>query len=431
MRIHEIEIYNILGTKQHNFRLGDLTVIRGHNGSGKSSIISGILSVFEGGHDPGLLHRGAKKGWVKLLLGDGATITKSVTAKASTVEALDPKGHVIPKPQAFINELAEAMAVEPARLLLAKQKDLLSVLLDVMPVTFTREETEKAAGRVVTSKSLDLDGLAALRKQIFDERTAVNKAARDSEGTVNDLRRNLPEQDEIDWGAEAQRLRDELAAGVEEVNEVKRSVESEAAKAEQSIVNEINEKVAALMQEKATRIAAVRKDLEDAKQRVDQQAAPVLDKLKADAATAQERSSAQAKATGIRESIAKFEARIRENEERAEKLTAAIQALDDLKKAKLDTLPIPGLEVADGKLLVDGIEWSHVNLARRVEITFAIWDLRNAPFAVLDDAEHFDAEMWQAFCDYCLSTKRQVIAARVGDGPLEIEAIEAGETVPA
>ena len=139
-RIQQIEISNILGTEHASFAPGTLTVITGRNGSGKSSLIDALTSVFDGGHNPALLRRGAKKGSILLTLDDGTQIAKAVTATRSEVVVTDPKGRPVSSPQTFIRSLAESLAVDPARLLAAKPKDLMAILLEVMPVSFEPAE---------------------------------------------------------------------------------------------------------------------------------------------------------------------------------------------------------------------------------------------------------------------------------------------------
>ncbi len=433
MRIESIEITDILGTKYHRFAPGALTVIRGHNGSGKSSIIDALLSIFEGGHDPGLLRKGAKKGFIKLTLDDGTTITKTVTGKGSTVDILDAQGHIVPAPQRFIGDLAESLAADPARLLLTKQKDLLAVLLEVMPVRFDADELAREIGpevaklATVPARGADLDGLAAIRKQLYESRTAANRASRDADGAVYSLRQSLPEQDDKDWAAEAERLRADLAAAHQEVADVKAQATAEAVQAEHAILADYNARIQALSEERAQKVAEARKEATDAHGRLDAEAKPVLDDLTAQAAAAQERAAAQAKAAGVRESIAVFDRKAKENNILSDRLTEAMERLDALKKRKFDSLPIPGLEVQDGKVLVDGVPWEHVNTARQVELAFAICALRvgKLPFMVVDDAEHFDADTWAAFEEGALASGFQVVAARVADGPLKIEAVGA------
>ena len=52
LRIESVEIKNIKGIASATFGLGTLTVIRGANGTGKTSILDSIATIFDGGHDP-------------------------------------------------------------------------------------------------------------------------------------------------------------------------------------------------------------------------------------------------------------------------------------------------------------------------------------------------------------------------------------------
>jgi DNA repair exonuclease SbcCD ATPase subunit len=121
-------IDNIKGIAHTEFAPGSLTVIRGSNGSGKSSILDAVLAVFSGGSDPGWLRKGAQKGSIVLEITDYegkpvATITKTITRKKSgegvscLLEILDQNGVPIAAPQTFVNKLGESWAVDPSAIL--------------------------------------------------------------------------------------------------------------------------------------------------------------------------------------------------------------------------------------------------------------------------------------------------------------------------
>jgi hypothetical protein len=70
----------------------------------------------------------------------------------------------------------------------------------------------------------------------------------------------------------------------------------------------------------------------------------------------------------------------------------------------------------------DGIPFERVNLAERIKIAFQIAAMRSGrlPFLMLDQAEAFDPETWEAFKAGAMESGFQVIAARVSNTPLSI-----------
>src|SRR4051812_12048628 len=112
-----VEITDTFGITYQRFAPKSVTVIRGMNGSGKSSIIKSIAKIFEGGKSPEIIRKGAKKSIIALTLSDKTIITKTTTPKSSTVEIVGPTGEPIAAPQSYIAQLSEALAVDPARIL--------------------------------------------------------------------------------------------------------------------------------------------------------------------------------------------------------------------------------------------------------------------------------------------------------------------------
>ena len=435
-RIQYVEIENILGTAHAEFPPGSLTLFTGQNGSGKTSLIEAFVSIFEGGHDPGLLRTGAGKGVIRFTLNTGAEITKTVTPTRTEVLIIGPDGKPVPAPQTWIRRLADSLAVEPARLLTAKPRDLMTVLLQVMPISFDPAEISAQLPEPVRNyasipmKPATLEQLAAVRAEIFESRTVVNRAAKEAEATVSSLRQSLSPDDATDWAAKARELEVELAA----TNKAREGAGRETAdafhQAEHAIVDHFAAEIKALEDQRAARIAELQAERDKSMAEIEAEARPILDKLTGHIADARVRAEAQARAAGVRESVGRFAAMAREKNTVAEQLTEALANLDALRRTRLASLPIPGFEFpGGGQVLLDGVPWERTNLARRIEIVFQIWDLWDPPFGVLDDAEHFDPEMWEAFKAYCLQTNRQVFAARVSDGPLTIQTIDDGEVV--
>ena len=428
MRINRILISNILGIRKREFKPGTLTVISGGNAEGKSSLLQAVLQCFTGGHSPGLLRRGAKLGEVELDLDNGAKISVRVTTTATTYSVTDASGEEVKAPRAYIEQLGDALAVDPSKLILAKPKELAAVLLEVMPVTFTQAELQAATGENTwpIARDMTLDEASVLIKQIYEARTTANRQVKEAETTVKQLRVSLPEQDDQDWAARAIELRQTLT-------DSKQARESDIAGIDR-------EKRDAIKQIEADEKAAIEKARIEARQKTEQVNAiantvrtekdaeyePALLSIGKAVAEAEEKQRSHDKAQGLRNSIAIFEVNAKNARGEADHMTEALENLEELKRARLSELPIPGLEVRDGQVYSDGIPFERVNLAERTKLVFQIAAMRSGklPFMVLDDAEKFDAETWTAFKAGALESGFQVIAARVGEGALAVETAE-------
>lgn len=413
-RIAEIDIENILGVKKQSFKPGTLTVVSGANGQGKSSILQAILQCFAGGHSPNLLRRGAKLGHVSITLDTGAKIKASVSQRGTTYEVFDEEGREVKAPRSYIEQLGDSLAVDPARLLLAKPKDLAAILLETTPIQFSQAELQEVIDENTwpIARDMSLEEIEVLRKQIYDARTTANRQAKDAEATVTSLRSGLSESDDTDWAARAKELRD---------------LENDGKQAREAAI-------AAIDREEREAVEAIRakaqRDIDDAKARAserrreaDAEWNPQIAKIREAASVAEDRMRDRDRAEGIRRSIQEFQMKADNALRESDHFSSAIAGLDELKQAKLSSLPIPGIEVRDGEVFCDGVAFERINLAERIKIAFSIAALRSGklPFMVLDQAEAMDAQTWEAFKEGAMQSGFQVLAARVSNEPLAID----------
>ena len=414
MRIASIEISNILGTRTAAFKPGTLTTISGANGQGKTSIIQGLLQCFVGGHDPSLLRRGAKLGQVVITLDNGSVIKYRVTASSTTYEVLDEQGNQVRSPRSFIEELGQSLTVDPTRLLTAKPKDLVAVLLEIMPLTFSKAELETAIDENTwpIARDLTLDEAEELRRQIYEARTTANRQAKEAEATAKSLRASLPKQDDVDW---AQRTK-ELRELVQEARQTRDAALQEIERRERELIEEIKAKA-------QREIDQVRFKAKEERASKDAEFEPDLAKINVALGEAEQQMRDRDRAAGIRVSLENFEKIAKQAVVEASHFSAALEGLDELKQRKLAALPIRGLEVREGQVYADGVPFERVNLAERIKIAFQIAALRSGhlPFMVLDQAESLDPETWEAFKAGAKESGFQIVAARVSSGPLAIE----------
>lgn len=456
LRVAHVKISNILGIEELEFAPGGYCEVTGGNGSGKTSTIEALRAALRGGHDATLLRNGAEKGEIVLVLDDGTQIKKSVTAKDTNVVVLRDEKKV-QRPAEAIKALHDVLSVNPVEFLRVPEKQRVDVLLQTMPIAVDRAWVMDQAKVSIDDKAsplAKLDGLdlvEAAKKVIFDERTGVNRAARDKEGAINQLRATLPAEvpdapptdasllaklDEIDStrDKEIQRISDKLG-GLKSVSDEKvAALRAEIA----SIQETVRQRIAEIEQVAAAEVEAKRKAIQ-----AEQEAFTVTNqnaegaKSKARAAHAQARAGVEAEVKNIEEAqkqharfeqtkqnIARMDGELHELKVESRQHTEALEALDAYKAELLAALPIPGLEVIEGQILRYGVPFDRLNTAQQVEIAVEIAKLRAGELGLIcvDGLELLDEAHYEAFRESAAQSGLQMIVSRVGDGELKIQA---------
>jgi hypothetical protein len=455
VRVTEVSILDTFGTKSGRFSPKSICRISGPNGCGKSSIIRGLARCFEGGSDPSIIRAGAEKSIVEFLTDDGSKYTRTCapvkrrkgedptapTRYSTTLEILQPDGTPRPAPQTYINSLADSTAVDPGKILridattVPGRKALAEILLEIMPLSFTAEEiaaklsadyrdgSEIArldiAGLALPAidKALDLDGLKRYCAVVTEQRRRVGATRDDSDGAVNRLRQSLPEDDGTDY-ADALREAEKLKAdGEAELAAMRSDIEKQKHAAIQQATNDwsaavaavnadIDAKIKALEVERASRNEAAHTERDRKKdeiatlaqreiEAIDADARPAYEELIRNIATLKERLLGQQRAAWTREQLEVNLTACREASRKYQQLSEVIVRLEQLRKEKLDSLPVAGLEVSGEQVFVDGVPWQNVNTARKIEVALQLCTLRAGKLGILflDDAEHLDTEM--------------------------------------
>ena len=422
-RLQSVEIKNVKGISSLKLQAGAVTVIAGENGAGKSSVIDAIDCVFSGGHDPALIRHGADKAEVVLTLDDGVTIRKRITPKDSTLEVRTEDGGIVKAPANYVKRLADSFAFDPIGLLEAKPKDRAAWLLKHGGITFSADEVNAAVGVPVVRQSIDLERLEAIRAGKYSERTDVNRRLRDLQGAISEQRAMLPKAMDTDWVSEQERIEEEIAAK----RSLLQHIALEVAKATSG------EKMAA-QAEAERKIEEIRRELQAEMDRINAKATELLQAetapinadivdLSAELAGARAKADEQKRAAGVKAVIERNQIQYQEQLALEGRLNLVLKALDDLKLSKLRELPIDGLDIRDGEIYIDGVPFDHLNTQKQMYVVIQAAELAAGELnlMVIDRAESLDQERFDHLKGWIAETGKQLIAARVTDGPLKIE----------
>lgn len=449
MQLQTVEITNIRAVDYLKFQAGALTIIRAHNGCGKTSVIDGVKAVFEGGHDPTLLRQGAKKGSIILTLDEGTTIEKAVTAKSSTLTVKTAEGTIVPAPAKFVDSLAKGFAFDPLAFITAPKADRAKFLASAMPIAVSKRDIVAAvdlrplAGKVAdlipaSDKAVPytLPQLLQLRKEIYEERTGTAKQRKTQEGGIDALRKTLPanwkpEGDPDQITADAQDTLNDATAKLREIGE---SRDSEVVKLDQ--INSTEEgKISVWESEQIDNIrqdaTAKRAMLSSAYKAIRLSAYHSLDaELEAaqtavtaatsDLNAARETAKGWAVQAATAATIQQYQKDLRETSADEDVLTAAIEAIDAAKQKAMATTPIPEITTIDGEVYVaqpgldEPVPFDAVNTQQQWMLALKIASLGAGDLGLMcvDGSESIVGENFAKFQSACVDSGFQVIATR-------------------
>lgn len=422
MKIAHIKISNVLGVAELEFTPGGFNEIAGPNGSGKTSVLEAIKATLKSGHDATLLRKGAEKGESVLVIDDGMEIKKRITETTSTTE-VRRDGKKLTNPAEAIRALTDMLSINPVDFLRAPKKDRVRVLLESMPIEVDAEKLSGIAGVKVPA----MTGVHALHiietvyKQVYDERTGTNRAVREKQATINQLRAAIPP---VPAGADGDEneLTDKLSA----IDATKNSE-----------IDRITNKLDGLRKELGVKIDDLRKQIEvlnaeytDWERKAGVQREKVLNKHRDERAPILEQLAVirnnreiGARRAQTLDTITNLETELEGLSSDAEQQTQALTGIEKYKSDLLDALPIPGLEVKDGEIFRNDVQFDRLNTAQQVDIAVEIAKLRagNLGVVCVDGIELLDTESFEAFRDRAVKSGLQLFVSKVSDDEFSVK----------
>jgi energy-coupling factor transporter ATP-binding protein EcfA2 len=428
-----IRLRNVLGVESLDIQPGALTVLTGANGTGKTSVLEAIKNIVDGGTDATLVHSGAEAAEVVLLLSDGTEIAKRTPAEGrATLSVTQPGGLGAMKPKSFVESLLDNLAFNPVQFLTAPRDQRVEYLLESAPLSVSRDELQAAVGDSLSVSADQVRGHALsvierFHTRLYDDRTGVNRLAKEKRATAESLRKSLPDASGPAPDVEDLRARRRAltAEADSDLADIIRSRDTEIDQLRRDTQRQIDELNAAA-QERADEIRAA---AEEAAESARQQRAPEIAALDVEIGAAAKAAEAAALHENTRGMMEQAEAGAQSREEESRALTGALTRLDELKVKLLQDLPLKNVEIRDGDLYVGGVPWDRVNTAARVRVAIDLAALRASgaklPLVCVDGLECLDAETFAAFRKLAPAAGLQLIVTRVGEGPLKVQSIPA------
>lgn len=437
LNIQQITIRNILGVRELTFEAGKFNEISGPNGAGKTSVLEAIKAATQGGHDATLLTRGETEGEVVLVLDDNSTIRRRVTADSSKTDLLRD-GKKQPRAVESIKALTDALSVNPVDFLRATAKDRARVLLEAMPLQADTEKLSQMSGLPVSAQPgvHALQVIEQVRKEVYDLRTGTNRAVKEKEGTINQLRNALPEAPGGVDGDEDQLRAKVAAADQAKLAEMERigtklaglrtkhqADQTAARAAAQAEIDAIKQRLADTLAQMDATFAQIEQAAAAQRERTITSHAQSVAPLNEAIAGIVANRDAAAKRQSSLKIIEQMAGELEDLQKDAERQSESLAAIDAYKMELLANLPIPGLTVVDGEIQRDGVPFDRLNTAQQVEVAVEVAKLRAGALGIIcvDGLELLDSKTFDAFRERALESGLQLFVSRVSDGQFGIE----------
>ena len=161
MRITRLKAENVMRIRAIEIEPdGNMVVISGRNGQGKSSVLNAIWLAIQGAaasrEVPDPVRHGEQEAWVEVTLGDLVVTRRWSSGRASRLE-VKARGEKQRSPQKLLDSLVGRLSFDPLAFASMKDADQRAALLDLVELPFDPEQME-------------------LRRQtVYDERTDRNR----------------------------------------------------------------------------------------------------------------------------------------------------------------------------------------------------------------------------------------------------------------
>lgn len=341
---------------------GNLVIIGGKNGAGKSSVLDSICYAL-GGKDeiPDVpIHKGAEKAKVILEL-DDIIIKRTFTAAGTALVVENKDGAKYPSPQAILDKLTTKVTFDPLKFLRLEPRFQVDELRRLVKLDTTALDTER--GRIYTERTV--------HNRNIEQDAAILKATPRHPDAPKDQIQSKPILDKISEVSAHNLQRERFASSIELAESKVTVLENEVEAAKKALVT-----------------AESRRDLaKTALVKANELYAPYAD-AKDDAALQKELAAVEETNRKVRENetYEQRAAALAFKNAEADKITARIAAIDAEKKKKSaeTKYPIEGLAIAEtGVITFGGLPLSQASQAEQMRISVAIAAAMNPKLRVM------------------------------------------------
>jgi len=311
---------------------GDVVVITGKNGQGKTNVLESIWYALAGSNDIPTepIRKGEEKGEIELDLGEYIVTRKFTKGGENTyLEVKNKDGAKFPSPQALLDKLIGDVSFNPIDLMKAGNRD--EMLLDIAGLSGKLEALDKE------------------RQEKYSQRTFENREAKRFEAQID---KGLEKVESVNVR--------ELLEEISDVKEIQHMIEILETKA-----NSIEEHINAILNE----LEKEKKELEGTKEDLNTfyknaEKCPPLKELRAKLNEAEE-TNRKARDYEQNEKVKNL---YKKRKEVADNLTKEIENIDKQKKELIENakFPVAGMGYRDGKVTFNDIPLDQLSKSEEV-----------------------------------------------------------------
>lgn len=334
---------------------GNLVVISGRNGQGKTSVLDSIMAALAGGSkSPQMpIRKGESKAQITLELTD-LIVQRNFTEKGSYLKVTNKEGFKPDKPQDLLDKLIGMLSFDPLEFIKLEKKQV-EILKNITGLDFTGLDKQKA--------------------EVFTKRTDINREVKSLKGKLDGMQSfdNLPDQ-EISVVELTQKLQ-EMNDNVRQLDKMRSGLANmkndyfesgQQIKETMAEITRLEQKKSAL----ASQLETLDKDIKKGEAAINGFKVPDT------ASITKQISEADTTNQKIRANRDRMDLSL-ELEEKVgieDELTGQIKNIEDSKLKQLEAakMPVQGLSFDDTGVSYNGIPFSQISQAEQLRVSLAI-----------------------------------------------------------
>lgn len=420
--IQLLTLKNFATVREAEYNLGKFNLVSGKNAQGKTTILSALRYLFNGGNEAELVTTGEKTGEVGLVLDNGAKARRRVapeskSTKFSLTDEHGFSGHGV----AEWKRRFDLVSIDPMQFLRAKNEEQTRILLASMPLKLTDEEVRKATGYndVTVGAEHPMTALKRIHDGFFTARTDVNRQVKHTEIHLKELEATLP------LGLEGM---DDPSAEVERLEQERRAIEERRLMRKEQIQAASSASLSTLDEERRRRMQEIsdwyefekenirrnrEAEVQAMMQKSEQAYAPLTEQIAGLRANLENVTIWKSTKLTIDRTRVDLEAIKAEQA----KLNAALDGLQALTDTLMTTLPVKGLEIKDGVIYVGGTSINQLSQSEslRFAVRISVMRLGDVRAVIVDSGECMDSTAFAELLQICADDDVQLIVTMVTD----------------
>jgi len=389
MKIVSLEAENVKCLKAIEIKPdGNLVVIGGDNGNGKSSILDSIEYALGGSKripdQP--IRNGQEKARIVLDLGD-LQVIRTFTKNGTNLVVKSKEGATFPTPQAMLDKIVGNLSFDPSE--------------------FFRMDNKKRIETLKKLVGLDFTELNNKHKEAFDKRTEINRRGKESKARFDNIlyNKNMPDK-EVSVAELSKQLTDAISQN-QKLNNDKRSLDNN-----QLRITKIDEQIKQLMEEKTKIESYMKKDQRMIKDLKEIDISEIQNNI-----NSAEEINKKVRANNDKNNLEK---ELQELRVQSESLSAVLRNVDEAKQQMMEKakFPIKGLAFDEETVTFNAIPFDQISQGERIKISVAIGLVLNPTLKILliRDASLLDEKNLEMIAKMAVKMDAQVWLERVGHG---------------